>query len=108
MQPIYYMAHPVQADRAANLQRARRWLRYLIDRYPSIAFAVPWMPYCDVLPESYRIRGMRDNVATLVVCNGIVAVGGEITLGMQAELDVARRRGLDIIDLTHLGPEPPE
>ena len=107
-----YVAHPVGAgpDRTANLARVRRWLRYLIARYPDLALVVPWLPYCDVLEEApeHRARGLRDDRAVQRWCDAIVLVGGYLSPGMAEELAFAQEQGHDVIDLLHLGLEPPE
>lgn len=108
---ICYVAHPVgvEPERTENLERTRRWLRYLIAIYPDRAFALPWLPYCQVLDETpvNRARGIADDLAMLVRCDEIFLVGGRVSPGMAAEVDVAVRAGLEVLDLTALGPEPP-
>lgn len=108
---IAYVAHPVGADgpnRADNLARVQRWLRWLIVNHEAVAFSVPWLPYCMVLSEEHRQRGMRDNFAALARCDFICLVGGQMSPGMQAERDEAIRLGLPIVDYLHHGAEPPE
>ncbi len=109
---IAYVAHPVGPDgpeRVANLERVRRWIRWLIDTRPDLALSIPWLPYCEVLDESpiNRQRGIRDGIAMLDRCDAIVLVGGRMSPGMVDELRRAAMRGLKVIDLLHLGAEPP-
>jgi hypothetical protein len=108
---IWYVAHPVGdgPDRASNVARAKRWVRWLIGRYTECAISVPWLPYVELLDESpeNRARGIGDDLAVLRRCDTIVLVGGVVTPGMKAELEEARHRGLEVLDLTHLGAEPP-
>jgi len=107
---VYYMAHPVGSDatRADNLARAERWFRWLIET-TDYAIVAPWLLYCRAWDErpDRRERGIRDDLAMLVRCDGIVLVGGAISAGMRAELDAATARGLAVLDFTHMGPEPP-
>lgn len=107
---LSYVAHPVGQDgprRVANLARALRWFHWLIVQHEAVAFSMPWHPYCSVLSEAFRARGMRDNFAHLVRCDSIVLVGGQMSPGMQAELDLAKSRGMAIVDYLKLGDEPP-
>ena len=41
--PRAYLAHPFSGDPHGNLQRARRWLRWLMGREPGVAFECSWM-----------------------------------------------------------------
>lgn len=110
---IYYVAHalgtgPVRVD---NIQRAKRWLAWLLQTYPEDAFCLPWAPYAEVLPDavaSHR-RGLRDDLEILTRMDGIVLCGGRISPGMQSEVDHHIKTSTQprIINLTHLGEEPP-
>jgi hypothetical protein len=70
---------------------------------------MPWLPYLQVLPDegANRERGLRDVCEMVKCCYGIVLVGGRVSSGMQRERDVAEAAGLEIINLTGLGDEPP-
>jgi hypothetical protein len=108
--PVAYVAHPIGGDVAGNLARALRWLRWLIDRHPTMAFSVPWHPYCLALDNqnnAHRARGIEDDLAVLARCEVIVLVGGRLSPGMSIELDRARVLGLEVIDYLDLGAEPP-
>jgi hypothetical protein len=105
---VVYVAHPVSGNVAANLERARRWLAWLVEIAPEWALAMPWMPYVETLDEDrHRERGLRDDLSMLRRCDGIVLVGGRISAGMAIELEAARNAGLWAVDLTALGSEPP-
>lgn len=108
--PVWYVAHPVGGDVVGNLSRVRDWLRFLLDEYPDTAFTIPWLAYVEVLDESldaHRIRGIRDDLAMLERCDGLVLVGGRISPGMELELTHATEHGLQVIDLLYLGKEAP-
>lgn len=108
---VAFVAHPVQGDVKANLDRGLRWLRWLIDHYDWFSFNLCWESYCraldDAVPEQ-RARGMRDVKAQLVQCNALFVVGGVITPGMTEEIELAHEECITVYDLTSLGPEPPE
>jgi hypothetical protein len=113
--PVYYVAHPVGAVADGptveqNLARARRWFLWLVANEPDVAFSMPWMQYVEVLPEHVhgnRARGLRDDIAMVSACDGIVLCGGRISSGMALELAAARAALLDVVDLTPLGDAPP-
>lgn len=105
---IYYLAHPVSGDVPGNVARALRWLRWLVGQHPDWAISAPWIPYVLGLDESTdRARGLRDDVAMVRRCDGIILAGGRLSQGMAVELGAARAGGLHVLDLLHLGAEPP-
>ncbi|MDQ3276637.1 MAG: hypothetical protein M3Q39_16805 [Actinomycetota bacterium] len=107
--PVVYLAHPLGGDVEGNAARARRWLRWLMDSEPSVAFCCPWLPFVDVGDDDSppaRARGLRDDVAIAARCDGIVLCGGDVTPGMQLELDAVVAAGGWVADLTFLGAEP--
>lgn len=112
MKPLLcYVAHPIgqEPERTANLERAYRWLRWLINRHSELAFVVPWLPYVEVLDESpiNRARGIRDDLAVLRHCHAIVLVGGRMSAGMKDELAIAKLHSMSIMSYLDLGQEPP-
>lgn len=108
---LIYVAAPVGRgpERAANLERARRWFPWLVRQHPDDALLAPWMTYCQVLDETpeNRARGMRDDLEVLRHCDGIALVGGILSPGMAGELTLAHARQMTVFDYLHLGPEPP-
>lgn len=110
---VWYMAHPVGApDRAgvdANCQRALRWLAWLRQHTPhSVTIVAPWLPGLlsggeDDADPAQRERGLVDCERTVRRLTGVLGVGGRWSVGMTREREVAAR----IVDLTHLGDEPP-
>lgn len=104
-----YMAHPIGSDqqRPDNIRRAHRWFRYLVEAFPEYAICVPWLPYVENLDESWRKRGLRDDLLVLDRCDLVILVGGRISAGMQEEALRAKELGKRVVDLTHLGVLPP-
>ena len=107
---VVYLAHPVGAPTLdgidANLSRACRWLRALVDA-TDWSICASWMPYVDALAEDrYRARGLADDLAVLERCDAIVLAGGRVSAGMAIERDHAAACGLRVIDLTACGEEP--
>lgn len=90
-----------------NLKRARRWLRWLVER-TEWSIVASWMPYVETLDEErWRARGLADDLAVVERCDAIVLVGGRVSSGMAIERDHAVARGLRVVDLTAFGEEPP-
>lgn len=109
---VIYMAHPVgqPPHRDANIERAKRWFHWLVSSFDDVAIMVPWLPYVTTLDESptNRTRGIRDDLQCLKCGDGIVAVGGVMSPGMQGEMDLAADLDLRTQrDWTWLGIEPP-
>lgn len=106
---VWYLAAPLSGDVAANLARAERWLRYLVWAFPDWAYVMSWAPYVRALPDErrWRDRGLRDDIAVVKRCDGIILVGGRISEGMTRELGAAMEHHLLVMDMTKMGPEPP-
>lgn len=105
-----YMAHPVGGAVVQNLERAKRWVRWLELFYPEFAIVAPWIVECEVFDDNdpeQRRAGMDRRLAVLERCRGLVLVGGRISDGMTEEIEFARKHNIPIADLIHLGPEPP-
>lgn len=109
---VLYVAHPVAGDVPANVARALRWLAWLMAEHPGVCFVAPWIAAIQAGEDdddpAQRARGLEDDCAVVVKCDGIMLVGGRISAGMACELAVARELGHDVHDLTHLGDEPPD
>lgn len=111
---VVYMAHPVGAPDAAgvaaNVARATRWYRWLLDTEPGRAITAPWLATLLAgVPDddANRARGLRDDCAIACRLDGIVLVGGRISTGMRHELDAVVAAGGWVSDCTWLGDEPP-
>ena len=103
---LFYVAHPVSGNVAANLQRTRRWYRWLTKTYPEHVFIAPWIVHVEEFDDSNpeeRAAGLDGDVITVKRCDGIVLVGGRLSEGMTVERGAATA----IVDFLHLGDEPP-
>lgn len=104
---LIYLAHEYSA-KPENLQRARRWLRWAWQNHRDCGFVADWILSCELLDEAkYREHGLAFDEELISRCDEFWMVGGRISDGMQREHLAALREGIDIADLTHLGPEPP-
>lgn len=107
---LVYIAHPY-GGKPENLERARRWLRWAWRSNHDDGFLAPWIEGCTALgdrtPES-RDRGLEFDQQVVSMCDELWLVGGEISPGMKVEEEAARRFNVNVIDMTDLGPEPPE
>lgn len=111
MPEVVYLAHSVSGDPVGNAARARRWLRWLMDAEPDIAFCVPWLPFVDVCADdnpAERKRCLRDDIAIAKRCDGIALVGGRVSEVMQLEMEAVIGGGGWVVDLTGLGAAPSE
>jgi hypothetical protein len=107
---VAYFAHPLAGNVQENIKRAKRWLRWLMDYEPNVAFCCPWLPFVDVLDEGrpdHRRRGLRDDIVIARRCDGIVLCGGRISNGMRMEMEAVVEVGGWVADLTKFGEEPP-
>lgn len=110
MRPIFYVAHPY-VGLMENLDRARRWMHYLIVRNATVDFCAPWITWCEVFRELddpfIRNRGLEFDCEMVKRCDGVVLCGGRVSRGMRLEADAAVIAGKPVIDLTDFGEEPP-
>ena len=108
---VLYMAHPLGGDVDANLKRALRWLAWLRRTRPEATIIAPWIAAVmsigdDGTPEE-RAAGLLDDCTVVGRCDVLVLVGGRVSSGMAMERAAAIDHGIDELDLTHLGVEPP-
>lgn len=108
---VLYMAHPLGGDVDGNIKRALRWLAWLRRSFPETTFVAPWIAGVMSVggdgTEADREAGLVDDCATVALLDGIVLAGGRISSGMARERVAAITAGREVIDLTHLGDEPP-
>jgi hypothetical protein len=109
---VVYMAHPVSGNVEENLARARRWVRWIYDHYPNVVVLAHWIVDCEVLDDAnpaHREKGLAHDFAIIRRCDEIWLVGGRVSEGMGLESAYATDDcGLPALDLTYLGPEPPQ
>lgn len=111
---VIYFAHPLGAPTkegiAANLARAKRWVRWIHDNFKDVAVVAQWLITCEVLDDhnpDHRAQGMRMNKAIIPTCREFWMAGGRISNGMGDEQVIALEHRLHVFDLTWLGEEPP-
>jgi hypothetical protein len=92
-----YLAHPVVGDATGltfeeiaalikrNLDRASRWLGWIVRHTDDVAIRCSWLGYISALPETpeLRERGLRDDDSEAATCTGIVLCGGRLSSGMR-------------------------
>jgi hypothetical protein len=110
---IVYMAHPLGAPTPegvqANIARAKRWYRWIVDNFEDVAPIAPWLLTVETLDDfnpAHRAHGMEMNRFIIPRCDEFWMVGGRISTGMAGEHEIAMQ-ALRIFDLTWLGEEPP-
>ena len=107
---IGYMAHPVGGAVENNLARARRWLKYLNSVGENAIYIAPWIVECEIYDDNdpaQRESSLRRVCEVIKRCDFIALVGGRGSAGMAREAAVAVLAGVEVIDLTGLGEEPP-
>jgi hypothetical protein len=102
---VVYLAAPFTGDPGGNLERARRWVAWLMEREPDVAVQCSWMALGEV-PRDQVERVLLDCEALAATCEWIVLVGGRVTAGMERELQACIEGGGYVADLTSLGPDP--
>lgn len=88
---VLYVAHPLgqgKERRKANLTILQtEWFPWLLAKHPNDALSCSWPMYAACLDEeTSRSRGLRDDLAVLAKCDGIILCGLKITEGMMEEL----------------------
>ena len=100
---IVYLAHPVAGDVESNLERAKRWMKWVETHHPSFAVIADWIIECQIWDDSnpeHRAAGFRRNLAIIERCDELWLVGPRVSSGMAKERDHALRFGLRVRDLT--------
>ncbi len=98
MMRVVYLASPLSGDVERNQAYARQAMRDSLDR--GEAPFPPHLLYTQVLDDTVsadREAGMRAGAELLLRCDALVAyVDLGISRGMQAEIDLARERGIEV------------
>lgn len=107
---VAYIAHPFGGD-MENLQRARRWLRWIYRTQPTVVPVAQWVLCIEVLDDtdpSDRARGMTANFELIKRCDQIWSVCPGPSSGRVDEVAFAMSEvGIAHLDLTVFGTEPP-
>lgn len=110
---VIYLAHPAGADtiaeHKANLARAKRWFNWAARK--GVAVIADWIIYCEVWDDrdpAMRALGLDADDAMICKCDEYWMVGGRISSGMDRGRSTAWAEGIEVIDLTSMGEEPPE
>ena len=111
-----YVAHHVSPQGnetlVGNLVNAGRWFDALTKAEPSVAFCMPWWVNLTLGCEDdadavQRSLGIAKSARLASQCDGIVLVGGRLSVGMMAEVDAVLAAGGWVADLTACGVNPP-
>ncbi len=89
--PVVYVCSPYAGDIEANVMKARRYCRYVTDRD-----RIPLAPHL-LLPQFLDEKTERDlalfmDIALLSKCAELWVFGDVISIGMQKEIEYARRK----------------
>lgn len=92
---VVYICSPFSGDRTANTENAKRYSRFAVD-----AGAIPFAPHL-LLPlymkeDTERGQALYMDLVFLRRCDELWVFGQNITSGMQAEIDQARKLGMKI------------
>jgi hypothetical protein len=101
---IIYIAHPISGDVKGNLEKIRQIVREINLTIPDV---VPFAPYwldCHALDDNNpeeRKRGIANDTALIRrAVDEMWLYGDRISNGMQAEMELAERLGIPVIDKT--------
>ncbi len=111
---IVWMEAPLGAPDAAgitaNLERAERWFKWLMNTFQNVDFAADWILWCRALNDlnpAHRERGLAFDDEMIRRSDAAWYVGGRVSSGMARGMSVARKTGRRVVDFTALGAEPP-
>lgn len=95
--PCVFICSPYSGDISRNTQNARRYLKFAADK-GAIPFASHLL-YPLVLDDSdpaQRELGLFFGMVWLCKCDELWAFGDDISAGMKAEIEKAKRRGMQV------------
>lgn len=105
---IIYVAAPLGSgpDRERNRQNAARWCSWIAAQ--GHAPIASWIVIAGkVETDDGRKRGLEIDLALVARADELWLVGGRVSPGMTLEMHEARRLGIPVVDLTHLGWDVP-
>lgn len=104
---VVYIAAPLGSgfQRDINRARAERWVSWAGEQ--GVAPVATWTTLAKFWPETRLEQGLAIDFALLERCDEVWLVGGRISPGMALELKHAQLGNVRVVDLTHLGEEPP-
>lgn len=104
---VVYVAHPLGTGpaRESNRFRAAQWVAWVGEQ--GCAPVADWITLSGVWTEDKRELGLAIDVALVARCDELWLVGGRVSPGMAIEAEAARKAGVKVVDLTHLGLLPP-
>ncbi len=95
--PLTYICSPYSGDTRTNVQKAKRYSRFAM-----LEDVIPVTPHLlyprfmdDKNPEEHE-KAMRFDYVLLGKCEELWVFGGVITRGMQAEINLAKKRNMMI------------
>lgn len=107
---VVYLAHPVSGDVAGNIAKAKKWVRWIEEKFTGIAVVASWITECEIWDDdnpAHRAAGFERDLAVLDRCDELWLVGPRVSKGMQYERAFADKRLLRVRDFTSLGLELP-
>jgi hypothetical protein len=87
----------------ANAENAKRWLRWFLDNDKARVYMLPWLAEVElscegpVIPWEEAITRDEEIVRR---CDGVVLVGGRVSMGMARERDAALAAGKKVRNLS--------
>lgn len=109
---VVYIAAPMWADtpeeREENRRRAVAWVVWAFRQ--GVAPECSWLVMTAAIEETEESRasGLAVDRAQAERCDEIWLVAGRVSGGMRDAADHCLPKGVMVVDLTHLGPWPPD
>ncbi len=100
---IFYVAHKVSGDPVANAYKAIEWIRWLTLNHPQRIYVAPWVAEVlafsgEDIDAAFYDRVLTDDEEVVRRLDGILLVGGTLSVGMARELDSALEAGKKVVD----------
>lgn len=95
--PIVYIASPFAGDIERNIENARKYCRFAINKgYISLAPHLLYPQFMDDSDKEQRELGLRFALILLGMCEQLWVCGDTISSGMAAEIAKAKKRGMPV------------